>query len=88
MFTVETKLRLKVLAGKGKFLVKWNNDEDFLLVETKNKAKDGKANLEIVKELSRLFKADVEIVSGFKSKQKLLKLNLSKQEALNKLSAN
>jgi uncharacterized protein (TIGR00251 family) len=88
VFTLETKLRLKVLAGKGKFSVKWNNDEDFLLITTKSKAKDNKANLEIVKELSRLFKTDVEIVSGFRSKQKLLKLNLSKQDALNTLSTN
>jgi len=85
---LETILRLKVSAGKKHFRAVWNEKDEVLLVETKNKAQNGKANLEILKEMKRLLKTKVEIVSGFKSKEKLLKLNLSKQEALNAINTN
>lgn len=82
---METILRLKVSAGKKKFRAVLNKEDEVLLVCTKNKAQDGKANLEIVKELTSLLKTNVEIVSGFKSKNKLVKVSLGK-DALEKLT--
>ncbi len=34
--------------------------------------KEGKANLEIVKGLKRIFRKDVEIVKGFKGREKVI----------------
>ena len=47
---------------------------DYLLVEVTSPAKDNKANIEIVKGLKKHFGKDVEIVKGFKSKEKIIKI--------------
>jgi len=85
---VETILRLKVSAGKKMFRAVWNNEDEVLLVYTKNKAQDGKANLEIVKELSRILKTKIEIVSGFKSKNKIAHLECEKEKVLKTFNTN
>lgn len=47
----------------------------------------GKANKELIKEFSKLTKSHVEIVSGFKSQHKTLKIdNISKSDFLNILN--
>jgi len=45
-------------------------EDDELVVHCKESPIKGKVNKELVKEFSRLFKREVEIVSGFTSKQK------------------
>jgi uncharacterized protein (TIGR00251 family) len=45
-------------------------EDDELVVHCKESPTKGKVNKELVKELSRLFKRKIEIVSGFTSKQK------------------
>ena len=47
-------------------------EEDKVVVFCKEKPVKGKVNKELVKELSRLFRRKVELVSGFTSKQKKL----------------
>ena len=85
---METILRLRVSAGKKIFRAVWNKKDEVLLVHTKNKAQDGKANLEIVKELSGILKTKVEIVSGFKSKNKKMRIECDKEKALEILNTN
>jgi uncharacterized protein (TIGR00251 family) len=45
-------------------------DEDELVVFCRETPMKGKVNKELIKELSRLFKKSVEIISGFSSRQK------------------
>ena len=47
-------------------------DGNEIIVYSTEEPERGKVNKEIIKELSRLFKARVEIVSGFTSRQKQL----------------
>lgn len=46
----------------------------------KSPAEHNKANLELVKELSKLLKADVRVVSGLKSRRKRLEIALDQAE--------
>jgi uncharacterized protein (TIGR00251 family) len=85
---METILRLKVSARKGKFKAVFNEDDEILFVHTKNNAQNGKANLEIINELSRILKTKVEIVSGFKNKNKILKIKCTYENVLKKFNTN
>jgi len=40
----------------------------------KEKPLDNKANIELIKLLKKYFKKDIEIISGFKSKKKIIEL--------------
>lgn len=46
--------------------------DDQLILEVTSPAQEGKANMEIVKGLKRLFGKDVEIVSGLRSRDKVI----------------
>jgi uncharacterized protein (TIGR00251 family) len=60
--------------------------ENEIVVFCREEPIKGKANRELVKELSRLFQRKVELVSGFTSKQKrLLICQLTKEELFEKL---
>lgn len=61
-------LSTRVKAGSGIFSI--SAKEDFLEVCARSPAEGNKANMEIVKELTRLFGKDVRIVRGPKSKRK------------------
>jgi uncharacterized protein (TIGR00251 family) len=61
-------LAARVKAGSGKFSI--SQKEGFLEIRTKSPAEDNKANLEIIKELSRLFGKEVRILRGLKSRNK------------------
>ena len=65
-----TILEVFVKPNSAKFQVVVE-DYEFAVFCTEEPVK-GKVNRELVKELSRLFHAKVEIVSGFASKQKML----------------
>lgn len=82
---MSTILHLKVLTGKKQFQLNWNNTEKKLYVETKSNPEKGRANKEIVKELKKFFKSEVELISGFKSKEKIVEINSSKEELMQKL---
>jgi len=70
------------LNGKVNILVKPNSskneitsmDSNILKVNIKAPAEDNKANVEVIKFFSRLTKKKVRIVSGLKSKKKLIEI--------------
>ncbi|MEK6958478.1 MAG: DUF167 family protein [archaeon] len=82
---METILRLRVLTGKRNFRINWDAANDTILVESTKQPVKGKANIEILKELKKFFKADTRIVSGLTSKEKKVSIGLSKEDILSKL---
>ena len=82
---METIIDAKVLTGKRKLGLKFDKDKKLLIVEATEKPRDNKANQEIAKELKKFFKADTEIVSGLKSREKKIKISLSQDQVLEKL---
>jgi uncharacterized protein (TIGR00251 family) len=74
-----TIIEVFVKPNKPKFNVKLDGDE-IIVSCTEEPVKD-KVNKELIKELSKLLRAEVEMVSGLTSKQKRLLLkNVSKTE--------
>jgi uncharacterized protein (TIGR00251 family) len=69
-----------VKPNQPKFNVKIDGDE--IIVFCTEEPVKGKVNKELMKELSKFFHAEVEMVSGFTSKQKrFLIKNMSKSDA-------
>jgi len=64
------------------------SEEENLLVFCTNAPEKGKVNKEIVKELSRLLKHQVAIVSGFTSREKIVLIIGEKPEELERLLGN
>ncbi len=60
--------------SKKNTIVKFDNTKNAFIVEIKAEAKNNKANIELIKYISRLLKHKVEIIKGFKSKEKILRL--------------
>ena len=75
-----TMLEIKVSTKKNVFSIRV--DEEQLLIDVKSSPEKGKANLEIIKELSRLLKSEVRIVKGMTSKVKIIQTNKSREEIL------
>jgi uncharacterized protein (TIGR00251 family) len=68
-----------VKPNQPKFSVKVDGDE--IVVFCTEEPLKGKVNKELIKELSKIFRAEIEMVSGFTSKQKrLLVRNMSRSE--------
>ena len=73
------------IPNKFKIIVKTNTKKNEVLgydkikeayrISIKEKAEDNRANKEIIKFLSKLLKKKVRIVSGLKSKEKILEVN-------------
>jgi hypothetical protein len=59
-----------------------------IIVLCKEEPVEGKANKEIVKELSRLFRNRVELVSGFSSKQKRLLVKGAEKSEIERVLGN
>ena len=79
-------LSVSVKAGSGQFLI--SKKSDSLEIRTRSPAEGNRANMEIVKELSRLFGKEVRIVRGLKSKRKeILIAGISMQDAERLLKA-
>ena len=81
-----TILHLKVSTGKKLFQLNWKENEKVLYVEIKSNPEKGQANKEIVKELKKFFKSEIRIVSGFKSKKKIVEISSPEKEIAEKLS--
>ena len=65
-------VEVKVKPNSGAFgLSKKGGD---LIIEVRSSASEGKANQEIIRELPRLLRCDVKILSGAKSRKKILLL--------------
>lgn len=74
-----TVIEVFVKPNQPKFNIKIDGDE--IIVFCTEEPVKGKVNKELVKELSKLFHTEIEIVSGLTSKQKrLLIRNKSKSE--------
>ena len=72
-----TVIEVFVKPNQPKFSVKIDGDE--IMVFCTEKPVKGKVNKEVIRELSRFFHAEIEMVSGLNSKQKrLLIKNMSK----------
>jgi len=68
-------------ASSGFELKGFNEWNSFIEVKCRNPALKGKANLELERELSKIFGAEVKIVKGFSSrKKKVLIKNKSLEE--------
>jgi uncharacterized protein (TIGR00251 family) len=63
-------LEVRVKPKSSSFSISQQNGKITAL--TRSPAEDNKANMEIVKELSRLFGKDVRIVRGLKSRNKVI----------------
>jgi uncharacterized protein (TIGR00251 family) len=79
---LETIVKAKILTGKREFRVTYDKTSEMLVIEATKQPDKGKANTEIVKELKKKFKTEVMIVSGLKSREKMIKLGLSKEQLL------
>ena len=64
------KLKIKVKANSRENKVE--DKGDYYLVSVKEKAKENKANLAVIKLLSKYFKKKVRIVKGLRSKDKIV----------------
>lgn len=82
VFLMETLLRAKIHTGKKEFSTAFDKEKDLLIVKATEKPEKGKANKEIVKELKKKFKADIKIVSGKLSREKIIKIELPKEQIL------
>lgn len=76
----KTKIKINVSTGKKEFKINWSDSENILQVETKSVPDKGKANKEILKELTRIFKAPTIIVSGLKNKKKVISIELDSEK--------
>jgi uncharacterized protein (TIGR00251 family) len=78
-----TIIKILVKPKAKKFEIKL--EEEVLTVFCRNVPEKGKVNKEIIKELSKMLKRRVEIVSGFTSKEKILLIKEVKAEELEAL---
>lgn len=81
-FSVETRLKVQVSPGSKKSEIEgfdpWKNA---LIVKVRSPPEGGKANRELIELLSEFFSAEVEIVSGLKSRKKTVVVRgLSKED--------
>jgi len=75
--------RVKAKPNSPQFSIKFN---DQLIIHCKSRPEKNRANLEIIKELKKIFDKDVKIISGFKSKnKKILIHNITEEEIKEKM---
>ncbi len=78
-------LTAKVRASSVTFTI--TSKGGFLEIRTRSPAEGNRANIEIVKELSRLFGREVRIVRGLKSRHKEILIQGASPEEIEKLIA-
>jgi len=71
------KVILKPNSPKNR-IIKFDSEKNAYRIEIKSPAQENKANLELIKFLSRSLKKDVKIIKGLKSKEKLIKISQRK----------
>jgi uncharacterized protein (TIGR00251 family) len=82
VFPMETVLKAKIFTGKKEFSIAFDKEKNLLIVKATEAPDKGKANKEIVKELQKRFLANAMIVSGLKSREKLIKIELPREQIL------
>jgi uncharacterized protein (TIGR00251 family) len=71
-------LSVKVRPGSGRFSLSQSDND--LILELSSPPQAGRANQELVRELSKLFRCEVRILDGLKSRRKILLLKGLTQE--------
>jgi uncharacterized protein (TIGR00251 family) len=66
------RIRVIVKPNCSKNIINYDDSRESYRVELKAKPKEGEANQELVKFLSKHFKKKVKIISGFKSRIKTI----------------
>jgi len=64
------KIKVKANSKKNEII----KEDAFYRVNVKSPAEDNKANIEVIKLLTRHFKKKVKIIKGLRSKEKLISL--------------
>ncbi|MGQ9565395.1 MAG: DUF167 domain-containing protein [Candidatus Bathyarchaeales archaeon] len=75
-----TIIKIVVKPKSKKFEIK--PDEETLIVFCQNAPEKGKVNKELIKDLSKLLKHQVKIVSGFSSREKIILVRDAKAEEI------
>ncbi len=75
------RIAVTVVPKSGSFRVERKGDGS-IKVYLRSAPESNKANIELVKEMRRLLKAEVRIVSGLTSRHKVLEAMLSEQDYL------
>lgn len=83
--TMETIFDAKITTGKKEFEIKFDKENEIILIKSTKNPEKNKANKEIITELKRFFKADIKIVFGLTSKEKKIKIYLPKEKVLERL---
>lgn len=66
-------IKARVKTGRDKFSVVAKKESDFWQINVKSRPENNKANMEIIKELSKEY-SSVKILKGLKSKEKVIEL--------------
>ncbi len=84
------RIKICVTPDSKKFAINGFNEwRNAWLVSVKERAEKGKANKELIAELSRLFGKGVKIVSGERSKEKIVEIfDLDEEEVIKILKKN
>ena len=82
-----THLQLRVQPNSSKFQFEYDQQTKVLRIRIESPPSEDKANKEIEKRLSKSFQARVVIVKGFKSKNKIIRVEKPLEEVLRLLKA-
>ena len=84
------KIRIYVIPNSKKFAIKGFDEwRSAWLVSVKEKAEKGKANKELISELSRLFSKEVRVIAGKHSREKVIEIaDLDENEVIRILNKN
>ncbi len=82
-----TELEASVRPGSREFAAGWDQKSGRLKVSLTEKPEQGRANAELVRELSKILGAPVELVRGGRDRRKLLRVGLPLEEIKRRLSA-
>ncbi|MEK6972749.1 MAG: DUF167 domain-containing protein [archaeon] len=80
-------INAKVIPNSKGFGICFDSDKDLFKIHLKSRPEEGKANLELVKELRKLCNCEVRILKGKTSKNKAIGLDCT-ADMLNSLKLN
>jgi uncharacterized protein (TIGR00251 family) len=80
-----TRIQVTVVPKSGSFRIERKADGS-LKIHLRSAPESNKANIELLREMRRLLRAEVRIVSGPTSRRKVLEIALSEEEFLSRCS--
>lgn len=72
------RIEIRVVPNSGRFLIRRKDGE--VRIFLKSKAESNKANIELLKELRKMLKKEVMLVSGAKSRKKILEIDIGEKD--------